>query len=199
MKSDFMTSRMNELVTQLQFESALMWDRFEEALRLMTDVIRSGGYILVCGNGGSAADAAHLTGELVGSISRNFSGRGFRCLDLTAPVATISAIANDWGFDYVFARQIEAIGSPNDLLITFSTSGESLNIIEAIESAHKSGLKTLAFSKVGSTSSLRSNHAIDIASFDTQIIQEMHLHIYHSLCLALNQQFSNSNESCLNG
>lgn len=110
---------------------------------LIADVLQAGGKLLTAGNGGSAADALHLSEELVGRYKNN--RRALPSIALPADATALTCIGNDFGFDQLFARQIEALGQPGDALVLFTSSGNSTNLILGLEMAKKKGLKTLAF------------------------------------------------------
>lgn len=113
------------------------------AANLVTECLKNGNKVLWCGNGGSAADSQHLAAELVGRFAKNRPP--LPSIALTTDTSVLTALGNDYGFETVFARQVQAIGKPNDILIGISTSGESKNVVEALRAAKKIGLKTIAF------------------------------------------------------
>ena len=142
--------------------------------------LRSGGKILACGNGGSAADAMHLTQELVGRFRSN--RRSLPGVSLTADPTALTCIGNDFGFENVFSRQVEGLASPNDLLVCFSTSGNSPNILRALEAAKAKGVKTVALlGKGGGKAKGKADFEIVIANSDSGRIQEAHTLILHAL------------------
>ena len=147
----------------------------------IVDAIRSGGKLLICGNGGSASDASHIAGEIVGRFQKE--RKGYAAISLSADVATMTSIANDYGYEDVFARQVEGLMSRNDILLGISTSGNSLNIIKAFKKVKETGGKTALLSgKGGGELKNLADYAIIIPSDATARIQEAHLCIYHILC-----------------
>jgi D-sedoheptulose 7-phosphate isomerase len=110
---------------------------------LIADTLQAGGKVLTAGNGGSAADALHLSEELVGRYKNN--RRALPAIALAADATALTCIGNDFGFDQIFSRQVEALGAPGDVLVLFTSSGNSANLIVALEAATKKGLKTVAF------------------------------------------------------
>lgn len=155
----------------------------------ITEVLRNGGKILVCGNGGSASDALHIVGELVGKfqIERN----GYSAIALNADVATMTALANDYGYDYVFSKQVEALMSNNDLLIGISTSGNSQNVVKAFEKAIEIGGRTALLSgKDGGKLKDMATYSIVVPSDITARIQEAHMCIYHIICEIVEKELS---------
>ncbi|MFC2587550.1 MAG: D-sedoheptulose 7-phosphate isomerase [Campylobacter sp.] len=152
------------------------------------DTLKSGGKILICGNGGSAADAQHFAAELTG---RYKTERGALAgIALTTDTSAITAIGNDYGYDLVFSRQLEALGRKGDLLVAISTSGNSKNVLNALEFAHKSGIKTLGFSgKGGGLMNELCDINLVVPSSDTARIQEMHIFFVHTICQAIDAAF----------
>lgn len=147
----------------------------------ISESIKSGGKLLICGNGGSAADALHIAGEIIGRFQKE--RKGFAAVSLNADVATMTAIANDYGYEEVFARQVEGIMNPQDILMGISTSGNSKNVVRAFEKAHDIGGKTALLSgKDGGVLKNIADYAIIVPSKVTARIQESHLLIYHILC-----------------
>ena len=150
--------------------------------RLWIDGLRDGGRILVFGNGGSAADAQHIAGELVGRFRRKKLS-GYKAFALTTNSSVVTAIANDFSYDEVFAKQIEALGGEGDVLLALSTSGNSPNAVEAVEMAAGRGMKTLAFTGAGGgTLSEKADLAIVVPDDDFARIQEIHMTLGHILC-----------------
>jgi len=153
-----------------------------EAADQITRAFRVGGKVLVCGNGGSAADAQHFAGELVGRF-RHRSRPGLPALALTADSSVITAWSNDMGYENVFARQVEAFGRQGDVLLCISTSGESSNLIRACARAHEAGFSCIALVGNGGGELAKiADRAIIVPSRDQQRIQEMQLCVLHLLC-----------------
>ena len=149
--------------------------------------LRGGGKLFFCGNGGSACDAAHAAGELVGWFERK-DRKGYAAIALGHELPTLTAVANDVGFTEVFARQLNALGRPEDMLIGISTSGSSPNVIKALEAAQAMGMKTGALVSVrpGPMADL-AEIAVRVPSENTARIQESHLLCVHMLCAAVEQ------------
>jgi D-inositol-3-phosphate glycosyltransferase len=153
-----------------------------EAADRLARCLASDGKVLVCGNGGSAAEAQHLTGELVGRF-RLSGRRALPIIALTADAVTLTAWANDAGYDEVFARQVEALGRPGDVLIAISSSGRSPNVLRALEAARARGLTTIGLlGRDGGPAQALADAAVTVPSDDTQKIQEVHLVAIHVLC-----------------
>jgi D-sedoheptulose 7-phosphate isomerase len=149
---------------------------------LTANAMRSGHKLLVAGNGGSAADAQHLVAEFVVRLTDNRPA--LRAIALTTDSSILTACGNDFGFDQIFARQIEALGQPGDLFLGISTSGNSPNILRALEQARKTSLTTIGFSGSGG-GKMRDlcDHNIIIPSTVTMNIQESHLALEHIFCM----------------
>jgi D-sedoheptulose 7-phosphate isomerase len=143
--------------------------------------IRQGGKVLLFGNGGSAADAAHGAAELVGRFQRD--RKGFGAVALTADTSVLTSIANDYGFDRVFARQIEALGRPGDIALAITTSGESANALRGLEAARAMKLTTIAMTgrDGGSAAQLADVH-VHVPAASTPRIQEVHRTLLHVIC-----------------
>jgi D-sedoheptulose 7-phosphate isomerase len=152
-----------------------------EAAALMSDSLRKGGKILFCGNGGSAADAQHLAAEFVGRFVRE--RRGLPSIALTTDTSALTAIGNDYGFDRVFSRQVEALGCPDDIVVGITTSGNSPNVILAMKEAAARGIKTIGLAgKDGGALKACVTIPIVVAANNTARVQECHIAIGHLLC-----------------
>ena len=150
--------------------------------------LRQGGKIIFCGNGGSAADSQHLAAELVSKLSYNRPA--LAGIALTTDSSALTAIGNDYGFDKVFSRQTLAIGNKGDVLIGFSTSGRSKNIVEAFKAAKEKGIKTIGFlGQDGYDIAKISDLQINIPSNCTPKIQEGHIATGHILCALIEDEF----------
>jgi D-sedoheptulose 7-phosphate isomerase len=150
-----------------------------DSATMIVDCFKNGGKVLICGNGGSAADSQHFAAEFVSSFSKNISRRSYPAIALTSDISIITAYANDFSFDGVFARQVESLGQNGDILIAITTSGSSKNCLIAVEQAKKQGLKTLALTKSGGEIANKVDISIQVPSNDTQHIQECHVISYH--------------------
>jgi D-sedoheptulose 7-phosphate isomerase len=152
-----------------------------EAAQLVRSCVRGGGKILACGNGGSAAEAQHFTTELIGRYRSNRAS--LPAVPLTADGTAITCIGNDFGWENIFARQLEGFAKPGDLLFAFSTSGNSPNIVRALERARELKIKSIAIlGKDGGAARKLADHSIVIQSNDTGAIQEAHLIAIHFIC-----------------
>ncbi len=144
--------------------------------------------VLICGNGGSAADSQHFAAELTGRYKRE--RKGLHAVALSTDTSAITAIANDYGYDFVFSRQVEALIEPGDVLIGISTSGNSQNVINALEVANKTNCVTISLSgKDGGAIKSLCDYSIIAPSNDTPRIQEIHIICIHILCDMVEQSF----------
>jgi len=162
-------------------------EKIESAVSMISQAIRSNNKIIVCGNGGSAADSQHLAGELVGRFQ--IERKPIPAIALTTNTSIITSIGNDYSFEKIFSRQTEAIGNKGDVLILFSTSGRSKNVIEAVRSAKKKGIKTI------SITGARPNKLADLSDINLAVpskstprIQEIHSIIIHIICELLERK-----------
>ena len=150
MNKDLLTriqQQFKDSISTKQEASALLAPLVQVAIELMFSSISKGGKILACGNGGSAADAQHFAAELVGRFERERKELG--AIALTTDSSILTAIGNDYGYDEVFSKQVRALGKPEDILLAISTSGNSKNVILAIEAAQKIGMGVIAFTGRG--------------------------------------------------
>jgi D-sedoheptulose 7-phosphate isomerase len=153
----------------------------ERALELVRDTVARRGTLFFCGNGGSAADAQHLATEYVVRYMRNRAA--YPAVALTTDTSLLTAAGNDLGFDFIFARQVEALAKPGDLLVIHSTSGNSPNVLRAAEAARARGVRVLSFSaRDGGALRALSDHNVIIPTQRTDRAQELHLCLEHIIC-----------------
>lgn len=165
-----------------------------DAARMWVETLSHGGLIAFCGNGGSAADAQHLAGELVSRFRRERAA--FRAVALTTDTSILTAIGNDYGFERVFARQVEAVMREGDLLVTISTSGSSPDCLLAVQQAETLGVTTLAMT--GASGGLLGSlvdQCICVPSEDTPRIQEAHITIGHIICDLVEAELSRDDDA----
>lgn len=173
-------SQANEIKLQILNDSGLI-SRIQKASEIMVSAYRSGNKTLFCGNGGSAADAQHLAAELSGKFYLNRPPIHAEACHVNSSFMT--AVSNDFGFDQVYARHIQAIGKTGDVLVAISTSGNSENIIQAIHTAKNAGMICIVFSgETGGRMSELAEVLINIPSTDTPRIQEAHILVGHIIC-----------------
>jgi D-sedoheptulose 7-phosphate isomerase len=153
----------------------------ERAVHLVTGALAAGNKILFFGNGGSAADAQHLAAEF--TVRFVIKRPAFAGLALTPDSCVLTACGNDFGFEFLFSRQIEALGRPGDVAVALSTSGNSPNVLEGLRQARKTGLSTVAFTgRTGGKLAAQADVLIAIPSDNTARIQELHILLGHVLC-----------------
>jgi D-sedoheptulose 7-phosphate isomerase len=152
----------------------------------IVSALRSGNKILLIGNGGSAADAQHIAAEIIGRYKQDRPA--YAAMALTTDTSALTAIANDYGFEQVFARQVEGLGARGDVLLALSTSGRSPNILAALRSARERGLVTIGFTgSKGEALGALCDHLFVSPSDDTPVIQQIHLSVAHGICDAIEQ------------
>lgn len=152
------------------------------AADLVSAAFRNGGKLLICGNGGSAADAQHMAAEFTSRLTMDFARPGLPAIALTTDTSFLTAYANDFDFEGVFARQVQALGKPGDVLLGISTSGNSKNVVKAVEEAKRTGMKTIVLTGQGGKLPGLADVAIPVPSTKTQYVQESHLAIEHVIC-----------------
>jgi len=162
-----------------------------EAVDLICSSLEAGGQLLVAGNGGSAADAQHITAELTGRFMKE--RQPLRALALHSNTSALTAIGNDYGFEHVFAREVEAHARPGDVLLAISTSGNSPNILRAIQVARKRSVNVIGMSgESGGKMRTECDLCLCIPSKSTARIQEMHITIGHTICELLEERLTRS-------
>jgi D-sedoheptulose 7-phosphate isomerase len=180
------TTGLRELAALAQRVSDELGPDLDRALEMVRDTVSAGGTLFFCGNGGSAADAQHLATEYVVRYMKN--RRAYPAIALTTDTSLLTAAANDFSFDEVFARQIEALARPADLLVIHSTSGNSPNVLRAAEAARAKSVKVLAFSaRDGGALRGLADHAVVIPTNRTDRAQELHMCIEHLICEIVEQ------------
>lgn len=153
----------------------------EKAARTIIESLKAGGKLLVFGNGGSASDSQHIAAELVGRFK--MERRALPAIALTVNTSILTAIANDYGYDVVFSRQIEALGVKGDVALGISTSGNSKNVIEALKKARSMGIRTIALSGGdGGGMKKEADISVTVSTKDTPRVQESHILIGHIIC-----------------
>jgi D-sedoheptulose 7-phosphate isomerase len=167
-------------------------DAVVAAAHLTTDAMKSGHKLLICGNGGSAADAQHLAAEFVARLT--IDRPALRAIALTTDSSILTAIGNDHSFDQIFERQVEALGQPGDILLAISTSGNSKNCVKALKQAKSQGLHTVSYTgnNGGAMKDLSEINVI-IPSDTTMNIQESHLALEHILCMLVERFYFGEN------
>lgn len=158
-----------------------MMARLETVAHIIFDAVGKGGKVLLCGNGGSAADAQHIAAELVGRFETE--RRGLAAVALTTDTSVLTSLGNDYGMEYVFERQVKALGREGDVLIAITTSGNSRNIHKALQAAREQGVVTVGLlGGTGGTCREICDHAFVVDSNVTARVQEMHITLGHIIC-----------------
>ncbi len=166
---------------QAVLEDLVLLHKIEQAAQAMLGAFRSGGKVLFCGNGGSAADAQHLAAELSGRFYTDRPPLYAEALQVNSSYVT--AVANDYGYEHVFSRMVDAAGRPGDVLVAISTSGNSPSILHAVEKARVKGLKVVGMTgATGGKMAERCHVLLNVPSTDTPRIQEVHILMGHILC-----------------
>ena len=182
---------LNEHLTTLDATMKSIGSSLEVAANICIDSLKQGGKILIFGNGGSAADAQHIAAELVGRYK--LERKGLSAIALSTDTSSLTAIANDYGYEHVFDRQIEALANPEDVAIGISTSGNSSNVVNALQSANKIGCKSIGLSgKSGGDMNKLCDVNLIIPAKDTARIQEMHILVGHIICHLIELEYRNS-------
>lgn len=178
---DHFAKGLSELAALASAVARELGPQLARAHEMVRETVSRRGKLLFCGNGGSAADAQHLATEYVVRYMRNRAA--YPAIALTTDTSLLTAAGNDFGFDSIFARQVEALAGPGDLLIIHSTSGESPNVLRAAEAARAKGIRVLAFSaRDGGALRTLADHSIVIPTQRTDRAQELHLCIEHLIC-----------------
>ena len=179
--TDEIRQRFDDAARTIQATGQALAGEIARAAELIVESYRSGGGVLLFGNGGSAADAQHVAGELVGRFLRERPG--LRAIALTADAAVMTSLANDYGFEAVFARQIEAHGRPGDVAIGISTSGNSPNVVAGLREARRLGLATIALTGAGGGACAeQADILLAVPDKHTPRIQQAQQVVYHVLC-----------------
>ena len=174
-----LTNRFLELTELLPRFEKKSGSQIQSAALMIAETFISGNKVLICGNGGSAADSQHFAAEFVHSYSKSINRRGLPAIALPTDSSILTAISNDSSFEKIFSRQVESYGVKNDLLIVFTTSGNSKNCVNATKIAKDMGLRTIAFTRTDAEISNLVDISIEVPSLNTQHIQECHLLAYH--------------------
>ncbi len=180
METEKITEVLNQII-EAKKELLNEVQAINEIAQKIVESLRNGNKILICGNGGSAADAQHIAGELVGKFKRE--RKAIPAIALTTDSSIITSISNDLEFDTVFARQVEAHANAGDILLGISTSGNSKNVLNAFKKGKEHGTINISLTgKNGGNLKKISDLNISVASDDTPIIQDCHMSIYHIIC-----------------
>ena len=187
-----MMNNIKEIITKsIEVKEQILADenfllKVQQAVEAVTEAFKNGNKVLFCGNGGSAADAQHLAAEFSGRFYKDRSALPAEALHCNT--SYITAVANDYSYDVIYARIIEGMGNKGDVLLGLSTSGNSANIVKAFESAKSKGMITIGFTgATGGIMKEASNILLNVPSFDTPRIQESHILLGHIICQFVEQ------------
>ena len=159
--------------------------------QIFIEAINKGGKLIFAGNGGSAAEAQHMSAEYVGTLITSNKRNPIPSIALSVDTSFITAWSNDHGYEDIFRRQLQALGKENDCFVSYSTSGESKNILNAIEYANSMNIKTISFTGIKeSRASQKSFFTFKAPSTETAIIQELHTIVGHEICSIIDKEFS---------
>jgi D-sedoheptulose 7-phosphate isomerase len=186
---DDIRSRFDEHLSVVRLTEEHLAGRIERAVEVLTEALKAGGGVLIFGNGGSAADAQHFACELVGRFLRERPA--MRAEALGPDSATLTSIANDYGYEQIFARQVLGKGRPGDVAVGLSTSGNSANVCAGLAAARQAGMKTIALTGSGGGQCAElADVLLDVPSRQTPRIQEAHAVVYHIICEMVERQMA---------
>jgi D-sedoheptulose 7-phosphate isomerase len=179
-RKNFLESQIDESIANITQVKSACGDALLKGVELIIASMRNRGKLMLCGNGGSAADAQHLAAECIVRLSKDVIRPGLPAIALTTDTSVLTAGGNDFGFDAVFARQVQALGHPEDILLAITTSGNSANILAALEVAKEKNIKTIGlYGGYGGECAKFTDVPIIIPSLSTQRIQEVHILLGH--------------------
>ena len=181
-KSQLIEMRLTESANVKKLVAERCIGPITAAANLLEVCFRSGGKLMICGNGGSAADAQHMATELVSRLTVGMERPGLPAIALTTDTSFLTAFSNDVNFDGIFERQVQALGNSGDVLVGISTSGNSAYVVKAVDLAAKNEIKTIVLCGSGGKLSDMGDIVISVPNLNTQYIQESHIAIEHILC-----------------
>ena len=189
MDINIINNRFNETLEVLTKIKETQTELINEVAKILTESFKSGNKLLICGNGGSAADAQHIAAEFIGKFYK-IDRPALPAIALNTNTSIITALANDFGYEMTFSRQVEGLGQNGDVFITISTSGNSINAIEAAKIAKEKGMKVISFTGEGGGKLAEvSDITIKVPSNNTPIIQNAHISILHIICEIVENKF----------
>ena len=173
-------------------------DTAEQSALMIADKLKAGGKLMICGNGGSAGDAQHLAAEFVATLDHNHPRKAYAALALTTDTSFITAYSNDFGFEGIFARQIDALGQPDDILLAISTSGNSKNIVNAMHAAKDKNIAIIAMTgETGGDMAALADILLNVPSRITMHIQECHIALGHAITARVEELLAEDQNSKL--
>ena len=178
--------RLSLAALELTTQDAALLAAARKIAEIIVAALRAGNKLLIVGNGGSAADAQHIAAEIVGRYKKDRPA--YAAIALTTDTSALTAISNDYGFEQIFARQVEGLGRGGDVLLALSTSGRSANILAGLRTARERGLVTIGFTGAkGEALGALCDHLLVAPSDDTPIVQQIHLTVAHGICDEIEQ------------
>jgi D-sedoheptulose 7-phosphate isomerase len=187
-------SHLTESIKVKQDMDETCFDSVIASATLIAESFKTGGKVLLCGNGGSAADCQHMAAEFVSRLRNDFDRPGLPAIALTTDTSFLTAFTNDSGFEGIFERQVKTLGKPGDVLIGISTSGNSANVIRAVQAAKTMKMSTIALTGIDGRLAKMVDLAISVPGTYTQYIQEAHLFIEHIICDLVEQYLFSGSE-----
>ena len=186
---NIINNRLNETLEVLSKIKEEQIELINEVAKIITESFKTGKKLLICGNGGSAADAQHIAAEFVGKFYK-IDRPALPAIALNTNTSIITALANDFGYEMTFSRQVEALGQKDDVFVTISTSGNSINALEAAKIAKEKGMKVVSFTGEGGGKLAEvSDITIEVPSKNTPIIQNAHIAVLHIICEIVENKF----------
>jgi D-sedoheptulose 7-phosphate isomerase len=193
MPTSFVADHFRENLKVVEASAAALAKPVGEAADAIVASLRAGGKLICFGNGGCASQASHLVGELLGRFRTN--RRALPAISLSSDPASVTCIANDFGYDSLFERQIEALAAKGDVAIGLTTSGKSENVLRAFTAAKKKGAVTVALCGEKGLTRGDADYLISVPSASTAHVQEVHLMVIHVLCVAVEEAFAEAKKS----
>lgn len=193
-----MKERINEVLSEQinnleNLRNSDYADNLKEIVKVIVESLKKGGKVLIAGNGGSAADSQHISAELIGRFMKE--RKAIPAIALTTDSSILTCMGNDYGYDAIFRRQVEGLGNKGDIFIGISTSGNSKNIIEAVEEARKKGLITIGLlGRDGGKLKELCDYDITFPYEETARVQEHHIMTYHMMCEFIENEMMDTNE-----
>ena len=185
---DIIISHLEQSATVKRRVGEVCIPSISSAIDLIENAFKNGNKLMICGNGGSAADSQHMAAEFTSRLTKDFDRPSLPALALTTDTSFLTAFANDCGYDGVFARQVEGLGKSGDVLLGITTSGGSKNVLMAIEQCQKMGISVVALTGQDGLRGASADAVIAVPSNDTQFVQESHLSIEHIICAQVEQR-----------
>ena len=186
---ELITSRVLESIHVKEETLKTNLDNIIQMVEILIQALKSGGKILFFGNGGSAADSQHIAAEFIGRFQQE--RKSFAAIALTTDTSILTALGNDYGFDCIFSRQLEGLGKPGDVVMAYSTSGNSKNVLEGVKKAKQMGIKVLSFTGCGGGKlAPLSDVSLIVSSDNTARIQESHICFSHIICEIVENRLS---------